>query len=120
MLTEDLQAICTSLPGVTQDLKWGDNLCLLVKDKIFLLISLDEVPPTACFKVDEEDFDGISCREGFRQAPHFARRKWVVVDDIGRLDRKEWERFILDSYNLVISKLALKVQKELEEQKKRG
>jgi predicted DNA-binding protein (MmcQ/YjbR family) len=111
---EDIQAYCRSLPGVTEDIKWENNLCFSVVNKLFLLISLDEVPPGASFKVAVEDFDAISSREGFRQAPYFARMMWVRVDDIGRLSRKEWEEFIQGSYYLVRSKLPAKIRKEME------
>jgi len=111
---EDIQSYCHSFPGVTEDIKWENNLCLSVGGKLFLLISLDEVPPGATFKVPEEDFEAISCMEGFRQAPYFARGKWVNVDDIGKPGRKEWESFIRSSYDLVKAKLPKRVQKELE------
>ena len=113
MLIEEIQIICAGLPGVTEDIKWESNLCFSVKDKIFLMISLDEVPPTASFKVNDDDFEEISCRDGFRPAPYFGRYKWVVLDDIDRLDSKEWEQFIRTAYDLVKARLPLRLRKEL-------
>ena len=114
MEIEDLRTFCLSLPGVTEDIKWEHNLCFSVADKMFLLISLDESPSTAAFKVAKDDFDSISCRTGFRQAPYFARNMWVMIDDIGLPDRREWETFIRNSYDLVKMKLPLKIRRELE------
>jgi predicted DNA-binding protein (MmcQ/YjbR family) len=114
MEIEEIQQYCHSLPGVTEDIKWENNLCFSVGEKLFLLISLDEIPPGASFKVPTNDFDAISSREGFCQAPYFARRMWVSLDDIGRLAKKEWESFIHTSYELVREKLPAKVRRELE------
>ena len=114
MNIEEIRVYCQSLPGVTEDIKWENNLCFSVVNKLFLLISLDEVPPGSSFKVPVEDFETIISREGFRQAPYFARMMWVSVDDIGRLSRKEWQNFIRTSYDLVKSKLPARVRKELE------
>lgn len=110
---EEIRKYCNSLPGVTEDIKWENNLCFSVAGKLFLLVSLDEVPPGASFKVSVDDFDAISSREGFRQAPYFARKMWVNLDDIGRPDRKEWESFIITSYELVRAKLPAKIRREL-------
>jgi len=113
MTIEELMNISTSLAGVTSDIKWEDHLCFNVAEKIFLLTSPDELPPTACFKVTGEQFDELAEREGYRQAPHFAKRQWVLVDDIGRMDAEEWEIWIRNSYRLVASKLSGKKRREL-------
>jgi predicted DNA-binding protein (MmcQ/YjbR family) len=111
---EEIQAYCHSFAGVTEEIKWENNLCFMVKEKLFLLISLDDIPPRASFKVHVDDFDRISTREGFSEAPYFARRMWVSLDNISRLSRQEWESFIKSSYELVKEKLPARVRKELE------
>ena len=114
MLIEEIQSICSDLPGVTEDIKWENNLCFCVRDKMFLMISLDEAPPTASFKVSDDEFEEISCREGYRPAPYFARYKWVTLDDIDRLDHKEWIQHIHTAYELVKARLPQRVRKELQ------
>jgi predicted DNA-binding protein (MmcQ/YjbR family) len=69
MTIETLQAICEKLPGVTQDIKWGNHLCFNVGEKMFLVTNPDEVPHTATFKVNDEDFEELSQRKGFKPAP---------------------------------------------------
>jgi predicted DNA-binding protein (MmcQ/YjbR family) len=113
MSIEDLMTICRKLKGMTTDIKWEDHLCFNVGEKIFLITSPDSVPPTASFKVKEEDFDRLTEREGIDQARYFARRKWVSVDDIDRLTNKEWEQCISESYRLVVSTLTRKKRSEL-------
>jgi len=114
MELEEIRTFCLNLPGVTEDIKWEHNLCFSLAKKLFLLVSLDESPPMASFKVSETDFDEISCRAGFRQAPYFARNKWVMLEDIGLPDRKEWETFIMNSYELIKLKLPKKIRNELD------
>jgi len=115
MEIEEIQQFCLDFPGVTEEIKWEHNLCFLVAGKLFLLVSLDEIPPRASFKVREDDFDEICCKTGFRQAPYFARNKWIMVEDIALPDRNTWKAFINNSYELVRMKLPAKTRKELDD-----
>jgi len=110
---EDLKSICEKLAGTTTDIKWENHLCFNVGGKIYLITSPDQIPPSASFKVREEDFDELSEREGIDQARYFAKRQWVSVDDIGRLSRAEWKQYITSSHELVASKLTRKKRLEL-------
>jgi predicted DNA-binding protein (MmcQ/YjbR family) len=113
MTLEELMTICEGLKGVTTDIKWENHLCFNVGEKIFLITAPDEVPPTASFKVTEEDFDLLVERDGLGQARYFAKRQWVAVDDISRLNRPEWEEYISKSHSLVAAKLTKKKRVEL-------
>lgn len=108
-----LRELALSLPATTEDIKWEDHLCFSVGEKMFLLSSPDSIPVTACFKVSEEDFDELSERDGFRQAPHFAKRKWIYVDNISALSAGEWRLYLRRSYDSVVAKLTKKLRKEL-------
>jgi predicted DNA-binding protein (MmcQ/YjbR family) len=113
MEVETLQHICSKFPGVTEDIKWENHLCFCVAEKMFLIVGLDETPVTASFKVSDESFDEICGRNGFKQAPYMARNKWVFIDDISRLSKKEWQQFAKDAYELIKSKLPKKTQASL-------
>lgn len=39
-----------------------------------------------------------------------ARHKWVFVDNINRLTKKEWVKYVQQSYDLIYSKLPAKNQ----------
>ncbi len=56
MTIEDLQTICKSLDNVTEDIKWGHNLCFNIGAKMFLVLGVDCVPVSASFKADEDTF----------------------------------------------------------------
>jgi predicted DNA-binding protein (MmcQ/YjbR family) len=113
MTIEDLQSMCKNYRGVTEDIKWEDHLCFNIGGKMFLVTAPDAVPCSASIKVADEDFDEISSREGFMPAPYMARYKWVHMDDIRRLSKKEWVQFIDTAYHLVAAKLPAKNRKQL-------
>ncbi len=113
MNLEIITEYCNSLPRVTTDIKWEDHLCFNVGEKMFLITSPDNVPVSASFKTNPDDFELLTEREGIIPAPYLARYKWVQVDDINRLSEKEWQEYVPKSYQLVASKLPKKIQKEL-------
>ena len=80
---------------------------------MFLVTSPDSVPVSASFKVSDEEFDELSVQKGFMPAPYLARYKWVHLDDISRLSKKQWEKYLSQSYNLIASKLPSKIKKTI-------
>lgn len=109
---ENLQKICSALPAVTEDVKWGHDLVFSVGGKMFCAASLE--PPFTCsFKARDEEFEELSSREGFMPAPYMARARWVLVTDPSKLNKKEWESYIRQSYEMVKAKLTKKLRSEL-------
>ena len=109
---ESLQKICLALPAVTEDVKWGNDLVFSVGGKMFCVASLE--PPFKCsFKVKDEAFEEISNQDGFMPAPYMARAKWVLVTDPSKLNKKEWEGYIRQSYEMIKAKLTKKLRTEL-------
>lgn len=109
---EQLRTFCTALPAATEDVKWDNDLVFSVGGKMFCVASLE--PPFKCsFKVPDEEFEELSAREGFQPAPYMARAKWVQVTSPTRLHKREWEEYILRSYELVKARLTKKVRLEL-------
>jgi predicted DNA-binding protein (MmcQ/YjbR family) len=41
MNIEELREFCMALPGVTEDVKWGNDLCFSVGKKMFTVTSVD-------------------------------------------------------------------------------
>ncbi len=113
MTIADIKSICKKLPAVTEDVKWGADLCFSVGAKMFCVTGLEEIPVTVSFKVSDEEFEEVSARPGFRPAHYVARYKWVTVEDGKKISKKELERFIKQSYELVKAKLPKKLQEQL-------
>ena len=112
MYIEILRSICSKFPGVTEDVKWGNDLCFCIGGKMFCVTSL-EPPHTFAFKVTDEEFDEIAESEGFEPAPYLARAKWVLVTDSSRLNKKDLKNYLQQSYEMIKSKISKKQLKEL-------
>jgi len=113
MNVEDLQTICRQMPGITEDIKWGHDLVFSIGGKMFCVVELDQSPASASFKVKDEEFEDISNWPGFKPAPYVAKYKWVLIDDITKIKKADWEKYIQQSYNLVKDKLSSKLKKRL-------
>jgi len=105
---EAIRSICNGLPFVTEDIKWGNDLCFLIGGKMFCVASL-ETPIKISIKVTDEEFAEMSNQHGIIPAPYVARYKWILVEDINVFDHRKWEYYIKQSYNLVKAKLPKKV-----------
>ena len=104
---ESLRDYCLSLKGATEGMKW-DHLCFMIEEKIFVLASLED--GHLCLKCDPEDFDELTARPGIKQAPHFAKRQWIVMESLEALPSAELQSRIAASRDLVLSKLPKKTQ----------
>jgi predicted DNA-binding protein (MmcQ/YjbR family) len=112
MSIEFLRKLCSRLPGTTEDIKWGNDLCFCVAGKMYCVTALDG-PFKTSFKSDDEDFVTLTERDHFIPAPYLARNKWVMAEKSSALTKKEWEFFIRKSYDLIAAKLPKKVQREI-------
>ena len=108
MTLDGLREICLDFEDVTEDIKWGHDICFSIGGKMFLVTAAGENPVGASFKVTGEEFDMLMEREGFTPAPYVARYKWVYVNDINLLNKREWKSFAAQSYELVKAKLPKK------------
>ena len=105
MTLETVRTICRALPEVTEDVKWGADLCFCVRKKMFVVVNL-EPPHQLAFKCTPESFGELVERPGIIPAPYMARNMWVQEQELGgALDRRELEMFVKKSYELVVSKL---------------
>jgi predicted DNA-binding protein (MmcQ/YjbR family) len=117
MNIETIRNICQALPSVTEDIKWGSDLCFMIGGKMFCVISL-EIPLKVSLKVPDEEFPEMLNLPGIVPAPYVARYKWILIEDISVLDDKKWRHYIGQSYQLVRAKLSVKVLGSLAEQQR--
>lgn len=108
---ESLRDYCLSLPHVTEDIKWGADLCFSIGGKMFCVTS-ESIPFKASLKVSDEGFEEFSQKPGIKPAAYLARYKWVLIQG-DALSDKQWQHYILQSYELVKSKLPKKILKSL-------
>ena len=114
MTVESIRRWCLALGGVTEDIKWDDDLVFSVGGKMFCVAML-EVPHRLSFKCDEETFTELVEREGIIPAPYLARAKWVSLESLdGPMEWPELERHLRRSYELVKGGLTKKAQAAIE------
>jgi predicted DNA-binding protein (MmcQ/YjbR family) len=105
MIVDGLRAICRAFPGVTEDVKWGQDLCFCVGAKMFVVVNLDP-PHQMSFKCAPDTFAALIEREGIIPAPYLARAMWVQETELGSvLERRELEPLLRSSYELVVATL---------------
>jgi predicted DNA-binding protein (MmcQ/YjbR family) len=105
MTVETLRAICRTLPEVTEDIKWGHDLCFCIGGKMFTVVNLER-PHSVAFKCTPESFGELVERPGIIPAPYMARNMWVQEQELGEtLERRELEALVRTAYELVASKL---------------
>ncbi|MCX7651143.1 MAG: MmcQ/YjbR family DNA-binding protein [Flavobacteriales bacterium] len=104
MHPEALRTFALGLPHVTEDLKWGQNLCFLVHNKIFLILSLDDIPPKVTFKSTPEEAQTLLERPGVRPAPYLGRYYWLSASCETVFSEKTWKELIQKSYELIARK----------------
>jgi predicted DNA-binding protein (MmcQ/YjbR family) len=109
---EVLRSICLSFPAVTEDIKWGNDLCFCIGEKMFCVTSL-ESPHTFSLKVTDAEFDELAGSEGFIPAPYLARAKWVLVTDPSKLSKRDLKNYLQQSYDLIKAKIPKKQRRDL-------
>lgn len=105
MTVEIVRQICLALPGVTEDVKWGNDLVFSVGRKMFAALDI-EPPHSLGFKCSPEAFSELVERDGIVPAPYLARAMWVQEQELGQtLDRRELEHLLKSAYDIVLAKL---------------
>lgn len=111
MNMEKAKQVCRSLPGATEDIKWGADLVFSVGEKMFAVTDAEQ--KGFAFKVDDDRFLELTDRPGIIPAPYLARAKWVYIQDPKAVSDKEAAELLRRSYELVFAKLTKKLQREI-------
>lgn len=109
---DPLFEFCRSLPGATEDVKWGKDLIFSVGGKMFAGFQLPEGEPMG-FKVDALVFDALVGQKGVIPAPYLAKHSWVSVTDRTQLPLATLKSLLAKSHRLVAEKLSAKMRRSL-------
>ena len=109
---DELLDFCRTLPGATEDVKWGDHLVFSVGDKMFAMFDVGE-SDLLRFKVSEGVFPILTREPGISPAPYLARQSWILLDHTRVLPREEIQDLLRESHELVAAKLTRRVRREL-------
>ena len=113
MNIEKLRKFCLSMPGATEDIKWGADLCFCVGAKMFCVTGVDSSAGGVSLKCTPEKFDELIERQGIEPAAYVGRYKWVHIHDLDAVASDELKALINQSYQLVFDKLPPKVKKTI-------
>jgi len=115
MNIEALREYCLSKNAVTEDFPFGEStLVFRVKNKIFLLVSLDANPLQFNAKCDPEK--AIELREAYdavKPGYHMNKKHWNTVTIDGSVSTGLIKEMIDDSYDLIIQSFPKKLREEL-------
>ncbi len=114
MNIEELRNYCLSLKGVEEKMPFDDKtLVFIVKNKMFCLTDIDSFE-FVNLKCNPET--AIELREQYSEVTpgyHMNKKHWNSIKPKGKITNELMKEWILNSYNLVVSGLPKKVQKEL-------
>lgn len=111
---EAQRALAATLPGATEDIKWGADLVYSVGGRMFCVFLLDAGRARTCsFKVDDERFLELTGVPGVIPAPYLARAKWVQVGHQHGLAATDLDALVRRSHALVAARLTKKLQREV-------
>jgi len=113
---KEIAEFCRTLPGVTEDVKWDDDLCFLIGGKMFCVTCRTPIEgKAACFKCTDEDFVRLIATPDYEPAPYLARAKWVMLTNAKLVRSAEVRGLLRRSYELILAKLPKKVQARIQE-----
>lgn len=113
MNLESLREFCLSLPGATEDLKWGADICFNVGAKMFCVTGADSNAGAMSLKCTPEKFAELTERSGIEPAAYVGRYGWVHIGKDANVADGELKELIRKSYQLVFDKLPSKVKKSV-------
>lgn len=108
--------LCRSLPAVSTENKWDNELRFYVGEKLFCMMSL-EPPHRVSFKCSSAQFHQLISRPGIVPAPHLARYHWVQLKQEDMLPEQELENFLMNAYELIVSSLPVFEQEAIHKMK---
>ena len=107
MNTEEVREYCLSLPGVTEDSPYGpDMIVFRIEGKIFLHLPLEYAEPRISIKLPSEEGQRLRDKyEAVSAGYHLNKIHWNDILIEHTFDAEQIEKWIVESYNLVISGL---------------
>ncbi len=107
MTPDEIKAHCLSLPDAAYSLKWGDDHCYTIAEKMFCAHGPDG--KGLSFKCSEDAFEMLIESGVAEPARYLARAKWVTVKP-GAVPNNELKARLTDAYRIVRAKLPKKTQ----------
>jgi predicted DNA-binding protein (MmcQ/YjbR family) len=116
MDVESFREYCLGNPAVTEGTPFGEDVLVFkISGKIFALLALDEVPPTANLKCDPDRALELKDRyEQVRPGYHMNKKHWNTVEIDSGIPDSELRKMVDHSYDLVVRSLPTRQRAKLE------
>ena len=112
---ESVRKFCLTLPNVTEDVQWENDLLFRIGNKMFAVVALDPASDhRMSFKCTPEMFAELTERNGIVPAPYVARYHWVALERFDVVPERELKELLRNAYQLILEKLPKKSRAELE------
>lgn len=113
MNIEQLRKFCLALPGTTEDVKWGNDLCFCIGGKMFTVTAVVSSDGGVSVKTTPQKFAELTERQGIIPAHYVARYHWITIEELDAVTPSELKDLIRESYKLVFDKLPAKAKKSI-------
>jgi predicted DNA-binding protein (MmcQ/YjbR family) len=113
MDAEWVRRVCLSLPGVTEEILWGNDLVFKIAGKMFCVVSLEPGGVRLSFKVEDDAFAELVERPGIVPAPYLARAKWIALESEDAMPPRELKERVERSWDLVAARLPKRERERL-------
>ena len=114
MDAESVRKFCLSLPHVTEDVQWENDLLFRIGNKMFAVVALDASSDhRMSFKCTPEVFGKLTELEGIVPAPYVARYHWVALERFDALPERELKELLRNAYHLILEKLPRRSRAQL-------
>lgn len=114
MNIEELREYCLSLKNATECFPFDDvSLVFKVENKMFLLMPLDAVEPSATVKTNVDFTEELRSRYSAVEPPyHFNKTHWNTIYLQRDMPAEEIKQWVKHSYREVIAKLPRKIREQ--------
>jgi len=113
MDAEWVRRVCLSLPGVIEEILWGNDLVFKIAGKMFCVVSLEPGGVRLSFKVEDEAFAELVERPGIVPAPYLARAKWIALENEDAMPPRELKERVERSREPVAARLPKRERERL-------
>jgi predicted DNA-binding protein (MmcQ/YjbR family) len=111
LLLDRLRGICLRWPEVKETVMWGHPTFEAGK-KMFAVLDRYQGQSCIAFRTSPEKLPAVLADERFYEAPFGARQSWLCMHADGRIDWREVEELLLESYRQVALKRMLAALKD--------
>ena len=109
MTPAEIEAVALALPAAERVVQWGGSDVYKVGGKVFAVVGLRG---GLAFKVSEIGFMALTEGGPARQAPYFAKGRWVIVD-LDEVEAADLSSWLSSSHALVAAKLTRAARRDL-------